>query len=322
MPPKVGLNLQTLPPSMKPYILPDPGYMLVNVDGSQAENRLVAWLGPVPKMQAAFDADIDVHSETYSLMFGVPRDEVSREKGSAKLGDGVLSQRDVGKKTNHSGNYGISYKTFSINNQLQENVGKDLLRRYHQAYPGVQNNYQSGIKEQMLRTRTLTTPFGRKRKFLGFLNDDAYREGYSFIPQATVAYIINEWGLQPIYYEEMFRDWVLLLQVHDSLLFQVPRPETEEQIDKLVGQFLTLKNSLEQPIPPGVLGSGNSEPLIIPTDFALGLNYGSQTIQNKWGMREIEVNENEEDAKASITDFILNLLSDAVIAELLEEETI
>jgi len=93
-----GGNLQNIPPEMKEFMLFDEGYVGYEIDLSQAENRIVAYCGPVPEMIQAFEDNKDVHRLTASLMFGVPYDQVSDEPGSTHLGGGRYSQRFFGKK--------------------------------------------------------------------------------------------------------------------------------------------------------------------------------------------------------------------------------
>src|SRR5207249_1011171 len=47
------------------------------------------------------------------------------------------------------------------------------------------------IKRQIDQTRTLTTPFGRRRQFFGRWGDDLYRAALSFVPQSCIADWLN-----------------------------------------------------------------------------------------------------------------------------------
>ena len=138
--PKVGFNLQTVPPAMRPYCLVDEGYIGVSQDLAQAENRIVAWTGPDLAMKKAFAEGLDLHKVTYARMFEVPYDSVSDEIGSSDFGDGTKSQRFWGKQCNHSLNYDLSYVGFGLRFEVSDRQAKGMIDRYHAAYPGVRGS--------------------------------------------------------------------------------------------------------------------------------------------------------------------------------------
>lgn len=53
-------------------LLPDPGYVYYSYDLSQAENRIVGYVGNIPEMIDAFESGKDVHRLTASLVFKKP----------------------------------------------------------------------------------------------------------------------------------------------------------------------------------------------------------------------------------------------------------
>lgn len=277
--PKVGANLQTLPPAMKPYCLVDKGYIGINQDLAQAENRIVAWTGPELNMRKAFEDGIDVHRNTYARMFGVPYESVSDEPGSSDFGDGSKSQRFWGKQCNHSLNYDLSYLGFGIKYEVSNQQAKDMIERYHAAYPGVRGSFQKGIIDELHRTRTITNPYGRKRAFMGRMEAGTYREAYAHLPSSTVADHLNLYGFLPLWEMSYFAEVELLLQVHDSVYYQVP---ISIGFPKIVGMIMKLKANLEFPVP-------FTEPFIIPADTEVGFNYGKRTDENPDGLRKIEV---------------------------------
>ena len=83
------------------------------------------------------------------------------------------------------------------------------------------------------------------------------------IPQSTVADKINEEGLIYLYYnQDKFHPVELLLQVHDSIGFQIPLSLPWEDHAKIL---LQLKESLETP-----LKTDNGIEFTIPVDFVMG----------------------------------------------------
>lgn len=243
-----GLNTQTLPDIMKQCIIADEGYFLYSSDLSQAENRIVAYIAPEPAMIEAFETGQDVHSLTGALISNRPVSEIAREhkeKIFAPIGSGDKSWRFWGKKANHSLNYDEGYRTFSLINEIPENEARFIVERYHQIYPGVRR-YHAWIRAQLGQNRTIINPFGRRRVFMERWGDDMFKDAYAFIPQSTVAYIINERGIQFFWKDQTsFRPVHLLNQVHDSIVYQIPVSEGWEYA---AGVVYALHKSLNQPI--------------------------------------------------------------------------
>ena len=258
-----GMNLQNWPHELLKYLLPDEGYIAYNVDLSQAENRIVAYVGRVERMIKAFENEEDVHRLTAGLIFGKPPEEVSAEDGSCPLGDGSHSERFYGKKSNHGLNYDLGYRRFALELEIPENEAKWLVNRYHSVYPEIRNNYHTLVKNQLSKDRTVTNLMGRRRVFLGRWGDELFKQAYAQIPQSTVADIINERGLTFIY--ENFEEVELIMQVHDSVAFQIPLDVPWKRHAEIL---TAIKRSLEVPL------SAHGVDFVIPADFEMGLDFG------------------------------------------------
>jgi len=273
-----GGNQQNWPHDLLQYFLFDEGYVGYSFDLSQAENRIVAYVGGVVQMIEAFENNIyyDLHRLTAALIFNKPLNEISDKPGSSDLGDGEHSERDWGKRGNHSLNYDLGYKSFAIKFEMPETEAKWIVDQYHRVYPGVRQNYHSMIINQLRTTRTLENCYGRKRLFMGPVVPNppsvplaachqTYKDGYAQIPQSTVADKTNEDGVEYIYYNQdpLFHPVELLTQMHDSIVFQIPT--TVPWIDH--AKILTLiKQSLEKTI------TWHGTPVPIPADLVIGIN--------------------------------------------------
>lgn len=266
-----GMNMQNWPHDLLRYLLADEGYVLYTVDLSQAENRIVAYVGNVTPWIEAFEAGRDVHNLTASLLLGKPVNEISDEDGSSPLGNGEQSERYWGKKANHELDYDMGYKTFSLQFELPETQGKWLVERFHLGLPGIRQNYHTMVKLQLGKNRTLTNLMGRKTLFLGEWGDRTWKIGFSCIPQGTVGDVINERGLNYIYYhQQAFKAIELLTQVHDSITFQIPVPDGREWCRDWNHHAVMLdriKRSLETPL------VYNEREFVIPVDVVMGLNF-------------------------------------------------
>lgn len=218
-----GGNQQNWPHEIMDVMLPDEGYIYYAFDLAQAENRIVAYVGRITSMIQAFESGQDVHRLTAGLIFSKDPSEISDEKGSSALGGGKHSERDWGKRSNHGLNYDFGYKAFALLYEIPEREAKFIVESYHSVYPGVRKGFHAYVKRSLRETRTLTNLLGRKTLFLGPLTDDTFKEAYSCIPQGTVGDIINEYGLEYIYYNpDKFKPIELLNQVHDSVGMQIP----------------------------------------------------------------------------------------------------
>lgn len=265
-----GMNVQNLPHEFRDYLIADPGYVGYEIDLSQAENRLVAYLAPEQSMIEAFERGRDLHSLTAGLIFGKDPAQVSDEEGSSSLGSGKYSERFWGKKANHALNYGMGYKKFSLLNELPENEGKMIVDRYHRVYPGVRGQYQNGVKSTLHKKRMLVNPLGRVRIFLDQWGDDLYQDAYAFTPQSTVADIINEYGLLRMYSDqEVFWAVEILNQVHDSIWFQIPLSESTPWAYH-ANAISVLKHSLEIPL------TLHGTTFVIPADLTMGFTFNSK----------------------------------------------
>lgn len=217
-----GTNLQNQPREMKRFMQTDEGHVAYTLDLSQAENRVVAYLGPDIKMIEAFQDGIDIHSRTASLIFGGPEDKKHHDSIYSTLGSGEHTQRDWGKKANHGLNYGMRENLAANLWEVPTADAKFVVDKYHAAYPGVKK-FHAMVEEELRGGRTLTNLLGRKYRFWDRYDENLLLEAYSFIPQSTVADVMNTRGVRFIYDNpQIFGESRLIMTVHDSVSFQVP----------------------------------------------------------------------------------------------------
>lgn len=273
-----GMNMQNWPHSMLKYLVPDEGYVAYMIDLSQAENRIVAYVGRIENMINAFESGQDVHRLTASLIFNKPPEEISDELGSCPLGNGEESERHWGKKANHGLNYDLGYKSFALYYDLPERDSKFIVERYHKAYPEIRRNFHGYVKACLRKDRIVPNLMGRKTLFLSDLDDDTFKAAYSCIPQGTVGDVINERGMAFIYYNKAMAPVELLQQVHDSITIQIPLSCTWEQHAEMLQ---AIKDSLETP-----LTTHYGRSFVIPADVCMGLSLmkeeGIELKSKKW----------------------------------------
>lgn len=286
-----GGNLQNQPPEMKRFFLADEGHILYNIDLSQAENRLVAYMAPEPAMIHAFETGQDVHALTASMISGISVEEVIRQQKAVDdlikrgitdykayegllcpIGSGDKTWRFWGKKCNHGLNYGLGYKKFAILYEIMENESKRLVEAYHHAYPCVRYGFHEYVQHCLKQDKTLTNPYGRKRLFLDRWGEELFKDAYSFLPQSTVPDKMWVDGILPVYErQDIFNHVSLMNTVHDSMSFQISLEHSWETHARIVD---TIVKQLEKPIP------WKAYNITIPCDVEVGFNM-KQTVKLK-----------------------------------------
>lgn len=272
-----GTNLQNVPEEIREMFIPDEGMAFIYRDFSQAEARVVAALANDQYLLELFaDPTRDIHKETAAKIFGIPIDQVTDE------------QRYLGKRVRHAVNYGMDAGRFvEVVNEDSETTGisityataRKVIEGFWMLHPNHKSVYWSGVEKELKYSRTLTTPFGRKRTFFGRMDDKLIREGYSYTPQSTIGWLCNE-AVANIYEEVQLGQpelkAQLLLQVHDSILVQAPIENVRKVSDEM-GRCMTIPFDC------------NNHRVLIPTDSKVGFNWRNRGKDgsNPEGLRDI-----------------------------------
>lgn len=263
-----GLNLQNIDRKLRYLFIPTWGHVLLEVDLSQAESRVVGVLTGHPEMieQARVRPDaFDVHKANavliYSALWGreVSLDEVTYE------------MRYLGKRAVHAASYGMRGLRLSEILLKEGEVYtpaecQKLIDAYMEMRPAIRD-WQAQTREVMGMRRRLYTSWEREVDFEHIrFDDEVYRFGYSYIPQSEVGDLLNQQGLRPLDALLALSDPPmrsrLVLQCHDSVVVDA---HPEEVYDIMV----FLKKHLERPRTYGAC-LGRSVELSIPAEFAIG----------------------------------------------------
>ena len=221
-------NLQNIPirtetgRQIRTAFVAAPGHLLLSVDYSQIELRLVAHIAGVAGLKAAFQAGEDIHATTASQVFGVPMGAMTPEirRQAKAINFGII--------------YGIS--GFGLAQQLGIAPGEaktfidQYLDRFHEL-----RDWMNATKAFCRSHGYVTTLFGRKCHMPGIKDANPARRGFAERQainapiQGTAADIIKR---AMVRLPKTLRDAGLgarmLLQVHDELLFEVPEAEAED----------------------------------------------------------------------------------------------
>lgn len=237
-----GMNLQNVPHEVLTYFIADKNYVIYELDYSQYENRIVAYIGNIPQMIYAFENGLDSHRITAALVLTM----MGRKNKSYETITNE-DRQDFGKRPNHAFNYGYGPNSFSIKYETSVSEAKSIYNAYHSAYPGLENGYWKYVQNCLRENRILENLRGRKVPFLGKWSDKLLHEAYSCIPQGTCGDCMNERGIIFTYFNEgkNFQKVELLTQVHDSMAIQVPLDLPLLEHAKIL---IEIKKSLEAPL--------------------------------------------------------------------------
>ncbi len=257
-----GGNMQNLPYDFRKFLTPDEGYVGYEVDLGQAENRVVAYLGPDHDMIEAFEEEQDIHIKTAGYVHEISYekaiemhekwekakeigDKALLERAASPIGNGKRSVRYWGKRCNHAFNYGMSKRKAARIFEIPPSQAGTLREKYLSAYPGVKKFWQR-VQDQLHDTRELQNLLGRRYTFLDRLNSSTYKDAYAFLPQSTVVDHLNVTALREVYEDQTtYGDVELLNQVHDSIWFQVPKSLTWTEHAAIL---MKLAESMEEPL--------------------------------------------------------------------------
>jgi len=221
-------NLQNIPirgelgkQVRKAFIASD-GRLLLSADYSQIDLRVMAHLSQDPQLLAAFHRDEDIHTATAAEVFGVPASEVTPD------------MRRVAKTVNFGVIYGISDYGLEQATELSREEASRFINAYFEKHKGVRE-YVESTKRQARERGYVETILGRRR-YIPDINSSnaqvraaAERMAINMPVQGTSADIIKLAMIK--LQREMDRKGLramMILQVHDELLFEVPKEELEE----------------------------------------------------------------------------------------------
>lgn len=149
------------------------GYVIVSADFKQLEMRIAWALSGDTKLGIALSSG-DVHANTASYMFRKPKETVtSGDRHAAKrVSFGVAYNRSA--FTLARGPLLEVLGGVDVSEHVRQAKAQQYIDAFWDGYPDYYA-YHQWCKEEALRTRELTTPFGRKRRW-GLITDETRRE--------------------------------------------------------------------------------------------------------------------------------------------------
>ncbi|MCE8440421.1 DNA polymerase I [Rhodovulum sulfidophilum] len=218
-------NLQNIPVRseegrrIREAFVAEEGKVLLSLDYSQIELRILAHVAGIDALKAAFREGQDIHAMTASEMFDVPMAEMTPEirRRAKAINFGVI--------------YGISGFGLARNLRIPRSEAQGFIDRYFERFPGIRDYMEAtvafakehGHVETLFGRRIHTPEIGAKGPQAGF----AKRAAINAPIQGTAADIIRRAMIRmPAAIAGLSAK--MLLQVHDELIFEVEAGASED----------------------------------------------------------------------------------------------
>lgn len=233
------------------FIPRDENHVLMAADYSQIELRIIAEISGDEGMLEAFQKGQDIHRATAARVFGIPYDEVSKE------------QRYRAKTVNFSIIYGAGSTNLSRQLGISRNESKELISAYFSQYNGLKT-YMDKTVELARKKGYVLTLMGRKRILRDIHSNssleksNAERMAINTPIQGSAADLIKM-AMLSIHEELKNGNWgaKMILQVHDELVFDVPKAEVEKLEVLVREKMCNAMPSLKVPIEVEVKSGNN-----------------------------------------------------------------
>lgn len=273
-----GTNLQNVSRNLRFPFEADPKKILVNVDLEQADARNVGAIiwnlfvddyGP-EQAGAYLDAceSGDLHTTVCRMAWpelSWSADPKEWRATANQVGYRDMSYRDLAKRLGHGTNYLGQPRTMARHTKTETRLIEEFQVRYFKAFPLIPE-WHKWIVAQVRDFGYITTQFGRRRYFFGRADDaSTHREATAYEPQSMTAHEIdmgylNLWREMP--------EAELLVQVHDSITFQLPYRKLDELLPRAM-KLLEVPLMLKQ-----------DRLFLVPLDAKVGWNWGDVEYSN------------------------------------------
>ena len=225
-------NMQNLPAysgwgaRIRECLVPaQPGNCFVAADYSQIELRVLAHLSGDPQLIEIFNSDRDIHTETASLIFGLPPEAVTKElRRSAKtVSFGLI--------------YGMGVFGLAARLGTDRASAARITQAYFEALPGVKEYVESSRKNSLAAGYTATL-FGRRRPMdevsTGSKDIKGHQKRVAInSPIQGTAADITKIAMNKAAEHFAGKNVHMVLQVHDSIVCECPAEDAEQTAREL-----------------------------------------------------------------------------------------
>ncbi len=238
-------NLQNIPiryeqgRKIRKAFVASPDCVLLSVDYSQIELRILAHMAVEESLIKAFQADEDIHTKTAQDIFG---EEIVTPR-----------MRRIAKAVNFGIIYGMSEYGLAENLNISVKEAKTFIEKYLETYPGIKNYMEATIANAKEKG-SVKTMFNRKRNIPELANKNymirkqGERVALNTPIQGTAADILKIAMVQIMKdFEAKALKSKMILQVHDELVFDVLEAELE-QVKEIVQKAMEGAVELKVPL--------------------------------------------------------------------------
>lgn len=214
-----------------------PGHCFVAADYSQIELRVLAHLSGDPRLIEVFNSDRDIHTETASMIFGIPADAVTKElrRNAKTVSFGLI--------------YGMSVFGLASRLGCDRKSASAIMEAYFAALPGVKE-YITRSQENSLAHGYSETLYGRRRPMneisTGARTKDHRRRVAINAPIQGTAADITKIAMNHVAARFAGTDVHMVLQVHDSIVCECPE-ETADETARVLSE--TMENAAKLSVP-------------------------------------------------------------------------
>ncbi len=226
-------NLQNIPirtddgKRIREAFIAAPAHVLISIDYSQIELRIMAHIAEDPGLIDAFSKGEDVHRFTASQVFGAPLDDITSD------------QRRSAKAINFGLMYGMSAYGLSKTLQISVAAAKQYMEQYFERYPNV-HQYMNRVREQARAELFVETLYGRRMHLTHIRSKQfnqrqaAERAAINAPLQGTAADIIKLAMIEvDRWLRESGSDARMIMQVHDELVLESPETQVTAVVDNV-----------------------------------------------------------------------------------------
>lgn len=259
-----GTNLQNIPsgnrsttmvmPNMRSMFVPDPGMEIGEIDLAGADAQVVAWECNDESLKGAFKAGQKIHVVNNRAMYGsLAGPDGKAEPYYTRIKQGV-----------HLTNYVGSAATMAATLGIKRSEAEDFQTKWFRLHPNIPK-WHAAIQNELFQTRSVKNIFGFRRVYFERV-EGILPQAVAWKPQSTVAIIINKIWLALA--TEPGLEIEILLQVHDSLVFQYPIAKREEILRRV--------KELVRVVAP------YTDPLVIPLGLKTSTESWGACKERKW----------------------------------------
>ncbi|MFM7594093.1 MAG: DNA polymerase, partial [Isosphaeraceae bacterium] len=232
------------------FVAPGADWVLLTADYSQIELRMLAHFCQDEGLLAAFRSGHDIHSVVAAQIFGVPEDAVTEE------------QRRSAKTVNFGVIYGLSAFGLASRLGITQTDAAAFIEAYFGRYPGI-DRWMTSVLEEAKNSGHVKTILGRRRPIQGVKSTTgrqknlAERTAINTVIQGSAADLIK---MAMIHIDRELSQRKLrsrlILQIHDELVFEVPKTELAE-VRELVRHLMNTAIDLQVPVDVDVASGPN-----------------------------------------------------------------